>query len=54
MYLKLLDQKTHQLKIFYQLFQTYPRCFFDLLDLPTETVEHYQFSAVEVIQLYLF
>lgn len=37
--------------IFYQLFQTFPRCFFDLLDLPPETVEHYQFSSVEVKQL---
>ncbi len=37
--------------IFYQLFQTFPRCFFDLLDLPPDTVNCYQFSSVEVKQL---
>lgn len=37
--------------LFYQLFQTFPRCFFDLLNLPPETVNHYQFSSVEVKQL---
>jgi predicted transposase YdaD len=37
--------------IFYQLFQTFPCCFFDLLNLPAKTVEHYQFSSVEVKQL---
>lgn len=37
--------------IFYQLFQAYPRSFFDLLNLPPSTVEHYQFSSVEVKQL---
>ncbi|WP_107668969.1 Rpn family recombination-promoting nuclease/putative transposase [Cyanothece sp. BG0011] len=37
--------------IFYQLFQTFPRCFFDLLNLPAETVNDYQFSSVEVKQL---
>lgn len=37
--------------IFYQLFQTFPRCFFDLLNLPPETVNHYRFASVEVKQL---
>ncbi len=37
--------------IFYQLFQTFPRCFFDLLNLPPDMVNHYQFSSVEVKQL---
>ena len=37
--------------IFYQLFQTFPRCFFDLLNLPAEAVNDYQFSSVEVKQL---
>ncbi len=35
--------------IFYQLFQTFPRCFFDLLNLPAETVNDYQFSSKEAI-----
>ena len=37
--------------IFYRLFQTFPESFFDLLNLPPETVNHYQFSSVEVKQL---
>lgn len=37
--------------IFYQLFQIFPRCFFDLLTVPPDTVNHYQFSSVEVKQL---
>jgi predicted transposase/invertase (TIGR01784 family) len=37
--------------IFYQLFQTFPRCFFELIALPPETAETYQFSSVEVKQL---
>jgi predicted transposase/invertase (TIGR01784 family) len=37
--------------LFYQLFQTFPRCFFELLNLPPETANHYQFSSVEVKQL---
>ncbi|WP_071591788.1 DUF2887 domain-containing protein [Microcystis aeruginosa] len=32
--------------IFYRLFQTFPESFFDLLNLPPETVNHYQFSSV--------
>ncbi|ELS44649.1 DUF2887 domain-containing protein, partial [Microcystis aeruginosa] len=32
--------------IFYHLFQTFPESFFDLLNLPPETVNHYQFSSV--------
>ena len=37
--------------IFYRLFQTFPESFFDLLNLPSETVNHYQFSSLEVKQL---
>jgi predicted transposase/invertase (TIGR01784 family) len=37
--------------IFYRLFQTFPESFFDLLNLPPETVNHYQFSSLEVKQL---
>ena len=37
--------------IFYRLFQTFPQSFFDLLNLPPETVNAYQFSSVEVKQL---
>ena len=37
--------------IFYRIFQTFPQSFFDLLNLPPETVNHYQFSSVEVKQL---
>ncbi|MGK7940936.1 MAG: Rpn family recombination-promoting nuclease/putative transposase [Crocosphaera sp.] len=37
--------------IFYQLFQTFPRCFFDLLNLPETTVNEYKFSSVEIKQL---
>jgi predicted transposase/invertase (TIGR01784 family) len=37
--------------IFYRLFETFPESFFDLLNLPPETVNHYQFSSVEVKQL---
>ncbi len=37
--------------IFYQLFQTFPRCFFDLLNLPETTVHEYEFSSVEIKQL---
>ncbi len=37
--------------IFYRLFQTFPQSFFDLLNLPPETVNSYQFSSVEVKQL---
>ncbi|MEG3438087.1 Rpn family recombination-promoting nuclease/putative transposase [Pannus brasiliensis CCIBt3594] len=33
--------------IFYRLFQTFPRCFFDLLGLASETADHYQFTSVE-------
>nr|WP_125731043.1 DUF2887 domain-containing protein [Microcystis viridis] len=29
--------------IFYRLFETFPESFFDLLNLPPETVNHYQF-----------
>ncbi len=32
--------------IFYRLFQTFPQSFFDLLNLPPETVNDYQFSSV--------
>lgn len=37
--------------IFYQLFQRFPFCFFELLNLPPETANSYQFSSVEVKQL---
>ena len=37
--------------IFYQLFQRFPNCFFELLNLPPETAKAYQFSSVEVKQL---
>jgi len=37
--------------IFYRLFETFPESFFDLLNLPPETVNHYQFSSLEVKQL---
>ncbi|MDJ0582413.1 Rpn family recombination-promoting nuclease/putative transposase [Crocosphaera sp.] len=37
--------------IFYQLFQTFPRCFFELLNLPENTVNEYEFSSVEIKQL---
>jgi predicted transposase/invertase (TIGR01784 family) len=37
--------------IFYQLLQRFPACFFDLLNLPPETANSYQFSSVEVKQL---
>ncbi|NCQ72172.1 MAG: Rpn family recombination-promoting nuclease/putative transposase [Microcystis aeruginosa W13-16] len=37
--------------IFYRLFQEKSESFFDLLNLPPETVNHYQFSSVEVKQL---
>ena len=37
--------------IFYQLFQTFPRCFFDLLNLPESTVNEYEFSSVEIKKL---
>jgi predicted transposase/invertase (TIGR01784 family) len=37
--------------LFYRLFQTLPQSFFDLLNLPPDTVNHYQFSSVEVKQL---
>jgi predicted transposase/invertase (TIGR01784 family) len=37
--------------IFYRIFQTFPQSFFDLLNLPPETVNAYQFSSVEVKQL---
>jgi predicted transposase/invertase (TIGR01784 family) len=37
--------------IFYRLFQTFPRCFFDLMDLPPERVDEYRFASVEVKQL---
>jgi predicted transposase/invertase (TIGR01784 family) len=34
--------------LFYRLFQTFPRCFFDLLGLPADTSECYQFTSVEM------
>ncbi|ACK66847.1 conserved hypothetical protein [Rippkaea orientalis PCC 8801] len=37
--------------IFYQLFQTLPGCLFDLLNLPSDIVNDYQLSSVEVKQL---
>ncbi len=37
--------------IFYQLWQIFPLSFFELLNLPADTVNHYQFSSVEVKQL---
>ncbi len=37
--------------LFYQLFQTFPSCFFELLNLPPDTVNDYRFSSVEVKQL---
>ncbi|MGB5596374.1 MAG: Rpn family recombination-promoting nuclease/putative transposase [Crocosphaera sp.] len=37
--------------IFYQLFQTYPQTFFEIINSPPETVNFYQFSSVEVKQL---
>ncbi len=37
--------------LFYQLFQTFPRFFFELIDLPLDTANLYQFSSVEVKQL---
>jgi predicted transposase/invertase (TIGR01784 family) len=37
--------------IFYRLFETFPESFFDLLNLPPETVNHYQFCSLEVKQL---
>ncbi|MFB2968919.1 Rpn family recombination-promoting nuclease/putative transposase [Aerosakkonema sp. BLCC-F183] len=36
--------------IFYRLFQTFPSIFFELLNLPPEEAENYQFSSVEVKQ----
>ncbi len=32
--------------IFYRIFQTFPQSFFDLLNLPPDTVNSYQFSSV--------
>jgi predicted transposase/invertase (TIGR01784 family) len=37
--------------LFYQLFQTFPQFFFDLIHLPPETANFYQFASVEVKQL---
>lgn len=37
--------------LFYRLFQTFPRCFFDLLGLPPDIVDRYRFASVEVKQL---
>ncbi|MEL4897608.1 Rpn family recombination-promoting nuclease/putative transposase [Crocosphaera sp. Alani8] len=37
--------------IFYQIFQTFPGCFFDLLNLPENITDEYQFSSVEIKQL---
>ncbi|GBF79155.1 Rpn family recombination-promoting nuclease/putative transposase [Aphanothece sacrum] len=37
--------------IFYQLFQTFPHIFFELINYPPETANLYQFSSVEVKQL---
>ena len=32
--------------IFYRIFQTFPQSFFDLLNLPPDTINYYQFSSV--------
>lgn len=37
--------------IFYQLFQTFPSCFFELIGQPTSEVDAYQFTSVEIKQL---
>jgi len=37
--------------IFYQLFQNYPRSFFELIGQPTPEADAYQFTSVEVKQL---
>lgn len=37
--------------IFYQLFRIFPHFFFELANLPPDTVNHYQFASVEVKQL---
>lgn len=37
--------------IFYQLFETFPRCFFELIGQPSLVAEAYQFTSVEIKQL---
>ncbi len=37
--------------IFYRLFQSFPNIFFELINLPPETANIYEFSSVEVKQL---
>jgi len=37
--------------IFYQLFQSYPALLFELVGLPPETADGYQFTSVEIKEL---
>ena len=37
--------------IFYELFQSFPKIFFELINLPPEVANNYDFSSVEVKQL---
>ncbi len=37
--------------IFYQLFQSYPSLLFELVRLPTETAQGYQFTSAEIKEL---